>query len=203
MMLLALWACAVTAPEALPPALARLAESAGAIQTLSAELEQEKELAAFAEVTRSRGTFRFARPRRLRLDLDGVGGSTMLIDNDTMTVRYKTSGRVERTPLSSDAKARVVADHLFLLLSADPRALAPIYEVAVLEERPLLRIRLTPRAPALAKILASITASIDARALVHELVIREANGDRTRWRFTHHHLNEPLPDKLFQLDDAS
>jgi outer membrane lipoprotein-sorting protein len=182
----------------IPPELTAMADRMHAVRTLSARVRQEKELSALAEVVVNDGRFAFERPRRLAMDLEGPGGTRLVIDGDTMVMQYKTVGRSERTELSRDPRARAVAEHLFLLLDADPASLAKVYGLTVLEHRPL-RIRLTPLAEALAKILAHVDADLDERGFVSTLTIVEANGDRTVWRFESPVVNEPIPAERFTL----
>ena len=180
----------------IPPELADLAERMRTVRSLAARVYQEKEIAALAEVVRNEGRFAFARPRRLAMDLDGPGGTLLVLDGDTMTVRYKGLDRTETTRLSVDPRARAVAEHLFLLLDADPPALARVYRMEVLGRRPL-EVRLTPLAEALSRIIGHVDAQLDPRGFVSTLVIVEANGDRTRWSFREPVINAPLPSDLF------
>ncbi len=188
------------APEgvAIPPELAAMAAKMQSVRTLTARVRQEKELSALAEVVRNDGSFAFERPRRLAMDFDGPGGTRLVIDGDQMTMQYKGLGKVERTQLSRDPRARAVAEHLFLLLDADPPSLAEVYGLTVVGKRPL-RVRLTPKAEALRQILAHVDAEIDERGFVSTLAIVEANGDRTVWRFESPAVNAAVPPERFAV----
>lgn len=202
--LLVLAAIAATPPAStpatpsIPPELAAMAVKMREVRSLTARVRQEKELAALAEVVRNDGRFAFERPRRLEMDLDGAGGTRLVIDGDTMAMTYKGVGRTERMQLSRDPRARAVAEHLFLLLDADPAELAKVYRLQVLQAKPL-RIRLEPLAEALANIIAHVDADLDARGFVSMISIVEVNGDRTVWRFDAPTLNAPVPPQRFAL----
>ena len=183
-------------PASVSPAVAAIADKMRGIQSLQVRMRQTKTLAVLAETVVSEGTLTFARPRRLAIDLQGEGGTTLIIDGDAMVTVYKALGTTERTSLSKDPRGRAVAEHLFLLLDADPKALAAVYDVAVLTEKPL-RIRLTPRADALRKMLAKVEARFDALGFVDELVLSEKNGDQTRWQFDSPRVNEAVPESVF------
>jgi outer membrane lipoprotein-sorting protein len=187
---------------AIPPELAAVAAKMRDIRSLSARLHQEKEIAALAEVVRNDGTFAFERPRKLALDLDGPGGTSLVINDGVMVMRYKGLGRTEITRLSRDPRARAVAEHLFLLLEADPEPLSSVYTLEVAHRAPL-RVRLTPQAEALAKILRHVEAEFDERGFVSLLVITEANGDRTVWRFDTPTINQPIAAERFDVAQAS
>ena len=182
----------------LSPAIALVAEKMRAIKTLQVELREEKELKVLAEKVQARGTLVFARPRRLAIDLQGEGGTTLVIDGNTMPTVYKALKRTERVDLAKDPRARAVAEHLFLLLEAEPEALAAIYDLAVLEEKPLTMV-LTPRPEALAKILRKVEARFDERGFVDRLALFEQNGDVTRWNFSAPHINEPVSESAFEV----
>ena len=111
---------------AVAPALQAVADKMRAIRTLQVRMRQEKEIRVLAETVKSTGTLTFARPRRLAIDLQGEGGTKLVIDGDAMITVYKALGRTERTSLSKDPRARAVAEHLFLLLEAEPKALAAV-----------------------------------------------------------------------------
>lgn len=187
----------ITRPE-IPPQLAAIAAQMRQVHNLRARVQQDKEISVLAETVHNEGTFAFERPRRLVMDFDGVGGTRLVVDGDLMALQYKSLGRTERTQLSHDPRARAVAEHLFLLLDADPEALTAVYNLAVLSAAPL-KLRLTPLNPALAKILAHVDADIDARGFVSTLAVVEANGDVTRWRFERVTINTTLPAGIFAM----
>jgi outer membrane lipoprotein-sorting protein len=166
------------------------------VQTLRARMLQEKELAVLGDVIRSEGTFLFERPRRLRMDLGGDSGTVLVIDGDRMVTHYKGLGKTERVRLSRDERASHVADHLFLLLDGDPVALGKVYEVEVRGREPL-QVRLTPRSDGLAKVIRYVDAELDRRGFVASITVREANGDRTAWRFVDAVVNARLPASSF------
>jgi outer membrane lipoprotein-sorting protein len=187
----ALWVAPLAAPAALAPELLRVAERMRAVQTLQVSLTQEKEMAAFGDVVRASGRVVLARPKKLLLDLEGPGGTTLVVSGDRMRLTYKALKKTEDHDLSRDLRAKAVADHLFLLLDADPQALQEVYEVSVTKRAPL-EARLVPKAEALRRILRHVDLRFDAALLVETLVLQEDNGDVTRWRFSKPRVNEPL-----------
>lgn len=184
--------------QPLPPELVAMASRMRQVRSITARVHQEKELAVLAEVVRNDGRFAFERPRRLEMDLDGPGGTRLVIDGDVMAMTYKGLGRTERLQLSRDPRARAVAEHLFLLLDADPEALAALYGIQVLRAKPL-RIRLVPKAEALRRVLAHVDADLDPRGFVSSITIVEGGGDRTVWRFDDPILDAPIPAARFAL----
>lgn len=186
-------------PADLPAELQAIAVRMRTIQSLEVRMHQEKEMAAFGEVLKAEGKLVFARPRRLLMDLDGPGGTTLVINGDTMSTRYKALNKTEHKNLSRDPRARAVAEHLFLLLDADPEALSAVYRLQVLTTSPL-KVRLVPKPEALARIIAHVDAKFDARGFVDELTLYESGGDTTRWRFDTPRINFAVDASRFRID---
>jgi outer membrane lipoprotein-sorting protein len=130
------------------------------------------------------------------MDLSGPGGTILIINGDEMILHYKALKKTERHQLSRDIRSKAIAEHLFLLLDANPESLSKTYTIKVVQASPL-KIQLTPKAEALRKLIATIDAEISNRGYVAQLVLNESNGDKTRWRFTDPVLNTPLDGALF------
>jgi len=182
----------------IPDELTQMAAKMKQVQTLSVAMHQEKTLLAFGDTLQADGRLVFARPRRLWMDLTGPGGTTLAINDAQMAVHYKTLDKTEHHDLRRDPRAKAVAEHLFLLLDADPVALAAVYAVSLLKSQPLT-VRLVPLAPALHDVISSVEAQIDANGFVSRLELLEANGDKTVWRFSAPVINQPVADSLFAL----
>jgi len=182
----------------IPPELAAIASKMQQIQTLQVTMHQKKEMKIFGEVLESTGTLVFARPRRLAMDLTGPGGNTLIVDGDQMIMHYKALKKTERMSLSGDPRAKAVAEHLFLLLDAEPRALLGVYDITIENKKPLI-IRLVPKAEALRRLIAHVDTRFDARGFVDELVMHEPGGDTTRWLFADPVLNEKIPEARFKV----
>lgn len=185
-------------PTALAPELAALAAKMKSVTTLRADVHQDKVLAAFSETITSTGSLVFARPRNLWLDFAGPDGTTLVVNGDEMALRYTALARTERYRLSRDLRAKAIAEHIFLLLEADPRALGEVYVLELVAKSPMT-LRLRPRAEALAAVIATIEAQFDERGLVHRMEIHEAGGDLTRWVFSNVRTNTPVPTERFAL----
>ena len=123
-------------------------------------------------------------------------GTILIINGDEMILHYKALKKTERHQLSRDIRSKAIAEHLFLLLDANPESLSKTYTIKVVQASPL-KIQLTPKAEALRKLIATIDAEISNRGYVAQLVLNESNGDKTRWRFTNPVLNTPLDGALF------
>ncbi len=178
--------------------LASLAKHVQDIRTLQAKMVQRKEITVLGEAIETTGTIALARPRRLVIDLQGAGGTTLIIDGDQMTTHYRALGRTDRVRLSADARAASVAEHLFLLLEGDPSAMKKTYDLKESSTKPL-RLRLTPRAEALRRVIAHVDTTFDPRGFVAQIVIAEASGDRTTWTFSEVKLNADIPPDRFRL----
>jgi len=161
------------------------------ISTLQVNMEQTKALVSLAEKVQAKGTLCFARPRRLAMDLNGPGGTQLVIDGDLLTMTYKALKKTETTNLTRDPRGRAIAEHLFLLLEAEPQQLTQIYGLTVVKEQPL-RVELTPKSEALSRIIKRVEARFHNKGFVEHLVLEEQNGDSTVWEFSSPRLNQPL-----------
>jgi len=185
-------------PPRPPAALEAVAAKMRTLISLQVDMRQEKEMAIFGETLRSRGTLVLARPRRLAMDLDGAGGSTLVIDGDRMAMHYKALDKTERFDLTKDPRAKAIADHLFLLLDADAAGLQETYALEVAATEPL-QITLTPKPEALRRIIAQVTLRFDRNHFVDKLIIQEAGGDRTIWWFDDPVVDRPIDPERFSL----
>jgi len=184
-------------PEAEAPATLRaLAGETRAIRTLQARLRQEKILTVLAETVRSEGTLAFARPRRLVVELGGEVGTRIVIDGDAMTTVDHALRRTARARLSSDPRARAVADHLFLLIDLDMSVMTRAYSLTVLGENPL-KIQLVPKHEVLRQMIGRIELELDPRGFASSLALFETNGDVTRMRLDRAILNAPIDERVF------
>ena len=146
----------------------------------------------------SRGTLWLSRPRRLKMDLTGPGGSTLVINGNQMAMHFKALDKTERFDLARDPRAKAIADHLFLLLDADPTGLRQTYDLQVKGTAPL-RLELVPKPEALRKIIAGVDIQFDKRGFVDELRMREGNGDITTWIFDDPVINQDIDPAEFQV----
>lgn len=181
------------------PELRAVAARMRAIKTLQVSMHQQKEMSVFGEVIKSTGTLTLARPRRMVMDLEGPGGTRLVIDGNQMSMHYKALNKTERFDLTRDPRAKAIADHMFLLLDADPDALSGTYGIEVTARSPL-RVRLVPQPAALRKLIRHVDIRFDHTQLIAELVIQEENGDVTRWLFTNPVVNEEIEATRFALD---
>ena len=195
---LAMLASTAAGDPSWPPEVRALAARMQRIQTLQVKMRQEKEMAVFDEVIRCTGTLTIARPRRLAMDLEGPGGTRLVIDGDRMGMHYKALGRTERMSLAQEPRAKAVADHMFLFLDLDPEALSATYQLEVRSTAPVA-LRLTPRPEALRRIIRQVDIRFDSRGFVDELVLTEGNGDETRWTFDDPVIDAPIDPATFTL----
>lgn len=188
----------LTAGEPIPPELEKVARTMAAVSSLRVTMQQQKEMSVFGEVLEATGELVLLRPRQLMMDLTGPGGTRLVVNGDTMAIHYKALGKTERFSLSRDPRAKALADHLFLLLEADPKALQGTYAVQITGRKPL-QIRLVPKPEALRKVIRHVNVRFDARGFVDHLVLQEGNGDVTRWTFGDPVLNTKIPPHTFTL----
>ncbi|MCK5689521.1 outer-membrane lipoprotein carrier protein LolA [Myxococcota bacterium] len=188
----------------IPAELLQIAKVMHSVQSLQAHMEQEKELSIFGEVLKSSGTLSFSRPGKLRMELTGDGGHTLVINDDEVAIHYKSLGKTERKKLATDPQAKAIAEHLFMLLDADPKALDKVYAISIIptvsdKQSKTTAIILKPKAEALAAIINRVEVEFNAQSFVKTLTIFERSGDLTRWLLSKQRSNIKLSQELFTL----
>jgi outer membrane lipoprotein-sorting protein len=169
-----------------------------AISTMRADFAQTKRSELLLEPVTSRGTFLFRAPDSVRWDyVEPDAMSVLYVDGvltsyhpDLHTAQRITTSRRQRRLLkvmSGTQPLDELTTH-FAVSLADPGAPEP-YRLTLTATDRLLKRKLT-----------SLVLEID-RTLMLPVVVEyhEADGDSTRYEFTHIALNPPLDDAAFSL----
>lgn len=190
---LAAWAAPVAGDDAV--VLAQLQRLSADVATLQSDFVQEKHLAMFQEVLRSRGRFYFARPDRLRWELIEPVAAGFVLDGGKGRRWNARSGRQEPFELAREPVMQLVAEQLFAWAGADFEQLRRSYRITVVQRAPVV-LKLVPLAAGGFLDHLRVAFAEDGRhvALVE---VHEQGGDFTRIRFVGATVNAPLRGDIF------
>lgn len=152
------------------------------VEVLRGGFEQDKRIAGFKNPLRSQGRFLVARGKGVVWTTLKPFPSEVVITGDRILSRQRDgSSRVEVDAREQPA-LRSVNAMMFALVSGDVAALSARFNTQV-QAKPgnAWTLSLTPKSAALAKAFTRIV--LDGDSYVREVVIEEANGDRTHLRF--------------------
>jgi outer membrane lipoprotein carrier protein len=167
-------------------------------ETLVAKFEQETSTEMLVETERSRGTFYYEAPDKVRWQYDEPTPKVIVINGQELLTWYQDLNRAEKVQVGrySDAVFK------YLGASGSLETLMDYFSLRV--EFPKgadpYRIDLVPRYKRVEKRLREMSVAIDSRLFVPvELSYVEPNGDSSHYVFKDFRVNEPLPAASFDL----
>jgi hypothetical protein len=162
------------------PALAEILDRMASTHGVEAVFEERKEVALLEAPLESRGVIYFVPPDRFARFTSSPGFSALVVTGDAVHLREGRDG--EPIDLSGNRMARVFVENFVTLWSGDRERLERLYAPEFRGTLDAWELRLVPRRPPLADILAAITLKGD-RAAMRDLLVEERDGDRTTTRF--------------------
>ncbi len=183
--------------DGLKEARARVAAKAAAINSVEASFVQEKHLAMFREVLKSKGKLYFVKPDRLRWELTEPL-KTGFAMNGTRARRWREAGgKTESTAADRDPFVRAMSDELLAWAAADFPKLDKQYEITLISDNPAV-FRLVPLSAEARKYVQAVEVAFSPEETsVSEVRITEAGGDSTVDRFYNVRTNGALDPSLF------
>jgi len=163
-------------PLTLEALMQRMSSTTG----VRAEFREEKLLALLEAPLVSEGMLYFVPPARMARITSRPGVSALVIDGGRLS--YSDEAGASDVDLAGNRVARALVENFVVLFSGDLVALRDRYDVAFSAEGTRWRMRLSPKAPSLARFIASIELRGVGPAF-EEMAVREADGDRTVTRF--------------------
>ena len=163
-------------PLTLEALMQRMSSTTG----VRAEFREEKTLALLETPLVSEGTLYFVPPSRLARITTRPGASALVIDGGRMS--YTDEAGESDVDLSGNRVARSIVENFIVLFGGDLAALRERYRVEFGAEGTRWHMQLTPKTAPLTQFIASV----EMRGVgpeLEEMVIREADGDRTVTRF--------------------
>ncbi|HVR28014.1 MAG TPA: outer membrane lipoprotein carrier protein LolA [Thermoanaerobaculia bacterium] len=185
--------------ERLRALIARMKIEQKSFATLVASFEQETSSEMLVETERSKGTFYYEAPDKVRWQYDEPTPKVIVINGQELVTWYQDLRRAERVHVGrySDAVFK------YLGASGSIETLMDYFSLRIdfpKGDEPY-RIDLVPRYKRVEKRLKEMSLAIDGRLFIPiELSYVEPNGDSTEYAFTDLRVNEPLPDSYFVLE---
>jgi outer membrane lipoprotein carrier protein len=167
--------------------------------TLVANFRQETATEMLVEAEKSKGTFYYEAPDKVRWQYDSPTPKVIVIKGTELVTWYKDLHRAEKVQvgrysdavfkyLGASGSLETLMDYFSLRVDF-PKGSAPY------------KIDLVPRYKRVEKRLRDMSVSIDGKLFVPvELSYTEPNGDSTHYEFSDFKVNQPIPATHFQLD---
>jgi outer membrane lipoprotein carrier protein len=167
--------------------------------TLVANFHQETATEMLVEAEKSKGTFYYEAPDKVRWQYDSPTPKVIVINGTELVTWYKDLHRAEKVQVGrySDAVFK------YLGASGSLETLMDYFSLRVdfPKGSEPYKIDLVPRYKRVEKRLRDMSVSIDGKLFVPvELSYTEPNGDSTHYEFSDFKVNHPIPAAQFQLD---
>jgi outer membrane lipoprotein carrier protein len=167
--------------------------------TLVADFQQETSSEMLVEAEKSKGTFYYEAPDKVRWQYDAPTPKVIVINGSELVTWYKDLHRAEKVQVGrySDAVFK------YLGASGSLETLMDYFSLRVSfpKGNEPYRVDLVPRYKRVEKRLKDMSVAIDSKLFVPvELAYTEPNGDSTHYRFTDFRVNQPIPAGQFALE---
>ena len=167
--------------------------------TLVASFEQETAAEMLVETEKSKGTFYYEAPDKVRWQYDSPTPKVIVINGSELVTWYQDLHRAEKVQVGrySDAVFK------YLGASGSLETLMDYFSLRVdfPKGSEPYRIDLVPRYKRVEKRLRDMSVAIDGKLFVPvELSYTEPNGDSTHYQFRDFKVNQPIPATHFELD---
>ena len=166
-------------------------------KTLYCDFVQEKTSSLVAETAISKGKMYFKSPHSLRWEYVSPQASALIVNNND--VALKTANGT-----SADVNTRMLKELANIIISSidgsglnDSKNFSAELSVSDLH----YMVELTPVNKRIAAVYSSIVLIIQRKTyLADSIILIEKNGDKMQISFSNHKLNQPLDNKLFNVE---
>lgn len=191
---LALWLPAVAMAE--EPVLSEVFARLSSPDTVQAEVTQTQHRQILGRPLVSTGSLAFARPDKLRWQVDSPARSVFVVQGDRVTTALPDLGRSETLRVGDQPQITALIESLTVWLHADAEQVAAHYDASWQDDH----VQLIARDPELSRWIERFELYLqeDGRA-VQRVVMHEPDGDRSELVFQSVRLDEPVPDEVFEL----
>ena len=180
--------------------LEKMREQQQRIQSVRATVVQRKRNPLLKEEAVSEGTLLYQRPNRLRWEVITPQRTIILVDGYTLLTYRPDRQEAERRDLRDDFASRAAVEFLTAAMDLDLAEIEKRFQADVLREVEGTVLRLTPRSPLVAQVVASATISLpDGDAVPRRIVVTGQKGDRTETTLSQVTINPALPGDAFAL----
>jgi len=192
----------LTGGDKLRALLARISEVQRATSSLRSQFVQVKSSALLLEPVESRGSFVFQAPYQVRWVYEEPEPMVVLLDDEILTTYLPGQARAERVKVSRKQRRFVK-----VISGTQPLdELSAHFRITLTDAGPSAPYKLTlePINRMLQRKLQSVVLEVDRRLMLPVVVeYLEADGDFTRYEFSHIELNPGLAPEVFRLELGS
>lgn len=186
-------------PTPLPPEAVATWAELDRVQRLRAHFEQVQYRSVLSRPLASTGTLSFERPNQVRWEVERPARSLFVMNGTNVGTALPDLGHRESIDLAASPEAARFVQGLMVWLGGDLAAVQRDY-TAVWKSGPPAVLVLTPRDPALVRLLASITLTLGGSPpQIERVVLVEPGGDRVEITFSAIERDPVLPDGTFVL----
>lgn len=195
------WTAGVALAEtpALPPEAVATWQHLEGVAQLRASFVQTQYRSVLSTPLKSTGTLAFARPNRIRWEVEGPVHSVFVLDGAKVGSSMPELGLRETLDLSASPEASRLVEGLMVWLGGDLSIVARDYDL-VWKSGPPHVAELVPKNPMLRKVLAKIVLTVTGSPpQVTSVVLHEPSGDRVEIALSGYVLDAELPAGTFVL----
>jgi len=173
------------------------------LKTLRAEFIQERHVALFLDVLKSKGLLYFERPDKLRWELTEPYRTIMLF-NDRNVAKFRIEkGKMDKASVGMEDLLRGVLGQIISILKGDFGNSMEAYNMEVFEGENYL-LRLLPKSERMAESIQTLELYFDKKTLnMSQIIIREPQNDFMKIIFSNQRINETLNNELFNLENPA
>jgi outer membrane lipoprotein-sorting protein len=180
--------------------LERLGKKAAQFSTLKTDLVQVKNLSIFKNSVTLRGRIYLQKPGKIAWHVDAPVRYSVYMDSTVVRQWDEDTDKVQEISLSGNPVFRNVLNQLTVWFSGDYRSLVEGNTIRIVRSAPLT-LEFAPKQTNIAhKVIKSITITYrDDETYLHQIAIREVNGDSTTITFTNTVVDTPLTPRDFEV----
>ncbi len=170
------------------------------IQTLQARFIQERRVSIFVDTLVTTGVCLFEPPKRLRWELTAPYVSVLIHSPDGVSKFDEEEGQLRKMQLGGEEILTQVLGQIVEWMRGDFGRAREAYLIEVRHTGESNLLTLRPRSEKLREVLQTIELTVNpANYHVTQVMIRETAEDSVQIRFIQEKINEPLPEKAFDL----
>ncbi len=169
------------------------------VRTVQSDFTQEKRLKAFASTMRSTGRMYLEKPDKLRWEYLVPGKSGFAVNGDVALRWNEFDPKAEPFALDDDPMSKAVSQQLLAWAGMDLARLGKRFDISVVQANPpilALKARDGRMSAYLKELRIHFAANMRSVTMVE---LFEPDGDATILSFENTRLNEPVPEKAFDL----
>ena len=177
--------------------IAKLTETAVAMQTLQCRFVQEKTSSMLAEPTIAEGTMHYAAPDRMRWEYTKPYAFALVVNGERIV--KVTDGKAEVVDGNSNRMYQGIVGIIMGSASGKKLFDTSVFDVVLYDEDACWRAEMTPKRRDMKRMFSQLVFGFDKKTKgISHVEFKEASGDVTSIRFEDIKLNEAIGEDCFQ-----